>query len=398
MKRFVKSFTEQNLLWWWGTIGCLAWLGQLARIETPVGKVSGYELVLVAWVIWVVWRYPVRWRTLWQQPSALAVVGWLGWLVVSLGLNAVASGSMQGLVFGSAYLGRLTLYILAGWLLSQQRWSAAQKQWWQTGVSVWFGGFALLGLLQYLLVPDTRWLYWLGWDDHLDRAFGTLLDPGFFGIIMVLGALWGLYHWVRATTPQHQVALSGLMSLCITALVLSTSRAAYLAWGVALVWWSVRQRVWTGIAIIFLTAVLIVWLPRDGGGEGQKLLRTASVEARTDFTQARLQSMATWQYVVGKGWYSVASQGLTGINNELSHATTLDSTWLHVWYSAGIIGFVWWIALLGWWWRSTGQSVLELWLIAILTHGFFAPTLWYSWILLALLWLAPYQNEKISKK
>lgn len=52
---------------------------------------------------------------------------------------------------------------------------------------------ALLGWLQYLFLPDTRFLKSFGWDDHLYRMVGTFFDPAFLGLILVLGAVIALY-------------------------------------------------------------------------------------------------------------------------------------------------------------------------------------------------------------
>src|SRR3989304_8999963 len=43
---------------------------------------------------------------------------------------------------------------------------------------------AVFGLAQYILIPDTRFLAVLNWDDHYYRLLSTLLDPNFTGIIL----------------------------------------------------------------------------------------------------------------------------------------------------------------------------------------------------------------------
>jgi hypothetical protein len=48
---------------------------------------------------------------------------------------------------------------------------------------------AFFGLLQYLFMPDLRFLYDIGWDMHYGRLAGTFLDPTFIGLILVLNIL-----------------------------------------------------------------------------------------------------------------------------------------------------------------------------------------------------------------
>ncbi|MGB9598648.1 MAG: hypothetical protein ACPLZH_02275, partial [Minisyncoccales bacterium] len=46
-------------------------------------------------------------------------------------------------------------------------------------------------LLQYLVLPDMRFLFNFGWDKHYFRAIGTFLDPGFTGLLLALAfAIW----------------------------------------------------------------------------------------------------------------------------------------------------------------------------------------------------------------
>ncbi|PIY79331.1 MAG: hypothetical protein COY81_02855, partial [Candidatus Pacebacteria bacterium CG_4_10_14_0_8_um_filter_43_12] len=80
-------------------------------------------------------------------------------------------------------------------------------------------------LVQYLLLPDTRYLYLFGWDDHYYRLIGPLLDPNLSGILFVLTS-WLIVAW-RKLLPKAIVV--SLLMMTILAIVLSYSRATYLS-------------------------------------------------------------------------------------------------------------------------------------------------------------------------
>ncbi|MFZ2202248.1 MAG: hypothetical protein WAV56_02515, partial [Microgenomates group bacterium] len=42
----------------------------------------------------------------------------------------------------------------------------------------------IIGSLQYFLLPDVRFLAYLGFDDHYYRLIGSFLDPNFTGLVL----------------------------------------------------------------------------------------------------------------------------------------------------------------------------------------------------------------------
>ena len=63
---------------------------------------------------------------------------------------------------------------------------------------------------QYLFLPDLRPLKYLGWDDHLYRLTGAFLDPGFAGIILILGFLFFLIEFFQKKSSTLFVVLQTL--------------------------------------------------------------------------------------------------------------------------------------------------------------------------------------------
>jgi hypothetical protein len=135
------------------------------------------------------------------------------------------------------------------------------------GVSIFS---AVFGWVQYFFYPDLRFLYWLGWDDHLNRLVGTFLDPSFMGLILVLGLTIALHKKMKF-----------LILFLLASIAFTYSRASFLAAFVPLVY----KRAWVFLAI-FIS--LIVFLPRTEG-EGVRLERTSSIYGRIESYQESLE-------------------------------------------------------------------------------------------------------------
>lgn len=356
----------------------LASLGQFGRFSTVVGLISWHEIGLLIFLVWsLVSLFKQRLRVtraLRQNVGLiLALVTFLLWTGFSSGLNAVWQADLSRLVVGLAYLGRLTLYVIFALVLSQLplRFKVVAKL-----LMSWLLLMAALGIWQYLLLPDTRHFALLGWDDHFNRAFGTLLDPGFYGLLMAIGALITIPAWLADRRGSTGLLWPTIFGIFLLGLTLSFSRASYLAFivGILVLSWLVRQR--RLLLFIPLLIMALVFVPKDGGGEGQKLARTSSIEARSEVVQYHTQALTPKEMILGRGWYYRATE-------VDSNAKMVDNAFLHVWLSTGAIGLTLflWVS-----WEIIRRSSAEV--IAIITavgvHSLFSSGLFYSWVMLAL--------------
>ncbi|MFH1656290.1 MAG: hypothetical protein ABH956_00775, partial [Candidatus Nealsonbacteria bacterium] len=66
---------------------------------------------------------------------------------------------------------------------------------------------AIFGWFQYLIYPDLRSLIALGWDDHLFRIVGTLIDPTFTAILLVFGVILSLIKYQKTKKNIYALAL-----------------------------------------------------------------------------------------------------------------------------------------------------------------------------------------------
>lgn len=223
---------------------------------------------------------------------------------------------------------------------------------------------AIVGIFQYLLMPDTTWLAVQNWDDHYFRLISTFLDPGFTGIILVLGIL---------LIPNP---------LFFIAMLLTYSRASYLSYlaGFAAVSFYKRS-VRIFIVAVLALAITVPFLPK-ALGEGTKLGRETSIWARINNWK---QAVVVWQgspvFGVGFNTYRYA----TGASPESHAGAGADSSLLLVLATTGIIGFLSYLGFLRDLWRR-GNTLYKVSFAAVFVHSWFNNTLFYPWVM-EWLWL-----------
>ncbi len=144
------------------------------------------------------------------------------------------------------------------------------------------------------------------------------------------------------------------------------------------------------VGIVFL--LIVVFLPRKSGGEGVRLVRTVSSQARIGSWQEAL-IVARDHPFLGVGFntyrYAAKQYGFLSGDWEQSRAGAgVDSSLLFVLATTGVLGFTSYI----WYWlvairRAAGKINSEISIIvlssvgAILVHSFFLNSLFYPWSL-----------------
>ncbi|MFH1561417.1 MAG: O-antigen ligase family protein [Patescibacteria group bacterium] len=346
-------------------------LGQLEKLPLGITGVSIYvhDLVLaVAWAyLFLKHRDQLRaWlkaKTLLKDKllffflvfSGIALACWC------LALPDWGRDSFKGL----GYLVRWLL-LLAPYLLFKLRGAKANLPLIRRSIYL----MIVLSWIFYLWLPDARHLKLFGWDDHYFRLIGTILDPNYLAIIIVLG--FGLELARRKQSLVRIVFL--LLSLGLT-----YSRAGWLSLGVLILGWALAKRKLIKPIFYLSLGLLVFYFIPKPIGEGGNLLRTASVNARL------VNYQQSWQVIkdhpvwgVGFNNYPLSSQG----NNKA------DNSLLLVWATTGIVGLV---VFLLWWFQ-----LKPTWLFApILFHSMFNNTLFYPWVLM-LVWGISANSKNLS--
>ncbi|HLD24459.1 MAG TPA: O-antigen ligase family protein [Patescibacteria group bacterium] len=279
-------------------------------------------------------------------------------------------------------ISRGDLFYIIRWLLyAALYWVTADAffppRLWRNILAVSGIGIALLGFVQYVLYPDLRNLYYLGWDPHYQRLFSTLLDPNFTGIIMAFTALILLPMLRRGKSPW---VVGGLMAT-LGALLLTYSRSSIGAFVVGLVVWGMfTKRTVLVAAIAFGFIMTFAVLPHTG--EGRNVFRTVSSFARIDSAKQAL-TLIREKPILGHG---------------IRPRAGIDTSLLFLAESTGVVG----VLVYGWLLvslcrlgvrglaykktREEAASYLSV-LAALLVHSLFVNSLFYPWVM-AWVWVS----------
>lgn len=257
---------------------------------------------------------------------------------------------------------------------------------------------AVFGLLQYFFYPKLRNLYYLGWDPHENRLFGTFFDPNFTGVILVLTLiLITIFAFDKSAHLFNFV--NGAWVITYLSLMFTYSRSSYLAYLTAMLTIGVIKKSWKFIAaILIIFTITLLLLPRPPG-EGVKLERTSTINARFANYQ-QILTIIKDHALFGVGFnslrYAKRDYGFLDKETwqETHSAAGADSSFLFIWATTGIFGLISYLWL---WWKiltiepssnhppagETGQTTAMILPIsvALLTHSLFLNSLFYPWIM-----------------
>jgi len=224
-------------------------------------------------------------------------------------------------------------------------------------------------LAQYLVFPDVRALTVAEWDPHYFRVVGTLLDPGFTGLILV-------FTLILATLRNHKF----LWILAYIPFALTYSRSSYAAFLVSMAYIAWKIKGWKFfLGILLLFTVTIAILPRAPDGEGVKLERTNSIQARIDswntawkiFTQHPILGVGFNVYRYAQG-ASLKSHAGAGADSSLLFVAATTGT-------LGLLAYLWYLK------RLYSLEPITYYLIPLLVHSLFLNSLFYPAVMV---WIA----------
>lgn len=240
--------------------------------------------------------------------------------------------------------------------------------------------FTVVGIFQYIFVPDIRPLEILNWDPHLYRLVGSMIDPGFTALILLFSLIFIKND--KSLNSKHKYII---WFLIFVSLMLTYSRSGYLALTVSTIYISIKSKsIKYLLLVLFLFGVSIYFLPRPGG-EGVNLERTSSIEARL-INYSQTLKIFSLSPTYGTGFnlyrYTQRNSGLGLTNWEDSHAAAgADSSLLFVLATTGIVGFLIYLQFLSAISKIDSLTVRAC-LIAVLTHSWFLNSLFYPAVIL----------------
>jgi len=381
--------------------------GQLTRLPlfSQFPEVHLYLMDIILFLLlfcWGVWRFLLLKKKYHLPPLAKPIFLFSLIAAISLMVNNPLLSSGEVVVAG-LYLARWLVYAGIYFVIFDLK---DQFNWlkWKNLVNFLIAigvMVAFFGLIQYFLWPNLEALEVLEWDPHYYRVVGTFLDPGFTGMILVLtlilisfrnlGKNWG--GW-------------GVWGIVYLALALTYSRASWLAYLVGMgVIALVRRSPKFFMGVLLVGVVTVLLLPRPAG-EGGKLERTYSIEARIQNWRQTL-TIAKDHPIFGVGFnayrYAQRNYGFLEKNKwQVAHAGAgADSSLLFVLATTGILGL---LGYLGIWVKAVDGSnrldknykiVVLASIGSLLIHSFFLNSLFYPWVM-AWMWMLLATERKIT--
>ncbi len=221
-----------------------------------------------------------------------------------------------------------------------------------------FSILCVLGIVQYLIFPDMRYLKQIGFDDHYFRLIGSLYDPNFSGSLLAGASLMfiALGNW--------------LVALPLTVLLaLTFSRASYLCFALGIVYLLIKNKKYWLLGFLITLIGIILIIPKPYG-EGVNLFRTFSIYSRFDSWQAGLDLFFKRPIL---GWGYNTLRDLTGSRFQI------DNSYIFVAATTGLIGLIAFFNLLK-------QSLMRLslpnkiFILTLLVHSLFNNSFFYIWI------------------
>lgn len=273
---------------------------------------------------------------------------------------------------------------------------------------------AILGFAQYFLYWDLRNLYYAGWDEHVARLFGTVLDPNYMGalliVIIALLQVWKSLS-LRESLNRYSKILytTAPMSIVILSVgvVLTYSRSSYLMLGTyALFVYATSLKKVGHLLLIGIVSVLLITLTLSirTTSEGTNLLRTASIQSRlTEYSQAIHIFSESPIRGVGYNAYRYAQrahQFLPEKSWTTDHAGAgVPNSYLFILATTGIVGmgiFVKMIYLLMMELKVRHSVHVYALLIALGVHALTENTIFYPFILFPVAVLVSYVRREVN--
>ena len=371
----IKDLKIARLLLWAYLV--LFPLGQLIRLPiASYTKIVLYPTDVLVGLMFLIYIIKVGVGGLFTPPLKSLLTLSMVSLLISLNWF-----STKEVFIGSLYLFRVLGYIgfykLVRILIKEKLLSATRLSQFLLGLSL---VSATLGWLQYLFLPDVRFLKLFGWDDHYYRMVGSFLDPGYLAILLVFGILFAINFYLDKKTIKMFVAIVFLG----LALALTYSRAGYLALLIGSFVLLLRRGYLKYFVLLLILFILIVInLPRPPS-EGVQLERTKSVVARlTNYRETLAIVQKSPIFGVGFNNLCAARQKFIKRENPLSHSCSgSDSSVLFILSTVGIVGL---ILIIHWFLRSIylfRNSILFVSLTSsLIVSSLFANTFFYPWLM-----------------
>src|SRR3989344_2399906 len=194
--------------------------GQLIRIPFGPGAVIALDIIISAFCL----LGAVKLKFKLFNPPLFLKYAFLFLLVTLLSLIFTPLNLSQNeLMISFSYIIRLSIYILFCYLLFSVKFDDFKKD---IPTTLMLSGtlLSILGLIQFIFLPNLQFLTSMGWDPHYFRTVSTFLDPNFAGAFFVLTIILILYFQPFKNPKIFYL----IFAVTFLALLTTFSRSSYL--------------------------------------------------------------------------------------------------------------------------------------------------------------------------
>lgn len=316
-----------------------------------------------------------------------ALIGFLALMLTPLTLN------LNEFLISVSYLFRFVLFLLFGYLIFISLIPLKKV----TKPALLLSGtlIAVLGLVQFIFLPNLGFLQQDGWDPHYFRTVSTFLDPNFTGTFLVLNLL--IIFLLPKKNPLYKWK-THLFVLLFLGLLTTYSRSAGLMFGVSFLTLSLLKK---SFKLFLLTTLLCLFviinfsLYQQEVAIPRNINRQKSAEYRINSWHQGFAVFKQWP-IFGVGFnayrFALKKYNLASPNQLLSRgSSTNDSSLLYVLATTGLVGLIIYFLFLASLFKMSWKNVklglgdgfvLFAGLIGLLAHSFFANSLFYPFIFL----------------
>lgn len=365
--------------------------GQL--IKVPIGTGSGATLIDVVTIFLCLFGlFQIKFK--FTKPS-LFIIGGLVFSFVAVLSLIFSPLTLVPKEYLSSFLYtiRFSSYIILSWLLLSKALPSLRQN--INLILLCSGSFlAIIGLIQFIILPDLRFLSQFGWDPHFYRTVSSFLDPNFLGGYLVLTLLLIFQNDLSLKNTQKNI----LLGLVYLTLMTTFSRSSYLMFLISFFALAFFKRSYklAILTIVCFIGLLIFF---------QVYIKGVNQVTPLDRNQTASYRFTTWQQgielfsknpILGVGFnaYNFAlKQYKLGDEQFISGhgATTNDSSLVYVASTTGVLGLMAFLMFIGSFildWKK--KPILSVAILGLLGHSIFVNSLFYPFILI---WIVLYASN-----
>lgn len=396
-------------------------VGQLGRLPLPISNIGILVSdLLIPWIValWFVKQLLFH-KKLPQTRFGMMIFIFLGICVLSL-LFQVPFLPMGEIVQAGFYLVRLISYLLFFFLcvhiFEQQEAAGVDSGKQHLRAMLWASLLlGITGVIQFIFVPDFRFMVPYGWDPHIGRLLGTWYDPnyiaGYFAV--VIGLL--TCAWYSKPLRERGFLTPAIVLFLAACFLLTYSRSGMVALGlVVIILGLMKFRTLLVLSLVIFGLGLAVSdrLQERFSGlvEGGLATVTGSLDYDLDVTsQKRVESwddsmkLLDGNLLLGVGYNTIEfrkqDRGLI-VDPNAHSASGSDSSLLNILITTGVFGLAAYMLAFGQWCLAAlrlfftkdapafvqgfGLAMVAL-LLALMLHSFFVNSLLLPFFLLLMM-------------